>query len=163
MHIQYLDKQYQQTIHQITSFPTSPIRLSNNEGEHCKVPKNAHNDLVFHYFSRMNRRHVSPNGHLQKAFSLWTGKLIFYALKNFQICCHSCPLYALVSSWFGGSCDVCSGTRDFTLALISVGNKGHFFYLLFEDTGKMRCRAMWERDRYWHVHEISFYGEAFPI
>ena len=58
----------------------------------------------------------------EKSFDL--DKAIFFiSFKNIQICRHFGPPLAPVFPWFGMSCDVDSGTRDFRL------DSSHLFFL----------------------------------
>jgi len=65
------------------------------------------------------------------------------SLENFENCHHFGPLFALVSSWFGSSCDIlCSGTWDINLALLSLEIKWHSFQPLVENATKIHCSEM---------------------
>ena len=99
--------------------------------------------LIFSYESK-HHPHRTTNIS-ENCFRSRQNATFLWCVKNFQIC----PLFALVSSRFGRSCDACSGTCDFSLAFISFEKKWHSFYPLVEKAAKMRCSAMWERKRYW--------------
>ena len=82
-----------------------------------------------------------------------------------QICLHFGPPFALVSSRFSKSCDVDSGTRDFSLSLDLSENKSRYFCMFLENAGKMCCSEMWKHQRRseWNKHaQDSFLWHHMP-
>jgi len=162
MHIQYLDKQHQQTIYQITSFPTSPIRLSNNEGEHCKVPKNAHNDFVFSlFFSYESKACITQWTSAKSIFSL-NRKANFLRIKKLSnllpflstICISFLSVWRKLWRMFRNSwLYSCSHL---------TWKQGAFFR---PSLRRYRKDALQSNVGTWQIltHKISFYGEAFPV
>ena len=59
----------------------------------------------------------------EKKFDLDKTQFLKISFENVQICGHFGPPLASVFSWFGMSCDVDSGTRDFRL------DSSHLFFL----------------------------------
>ena len=106
----------------------------------------AHSDFFFVFFSYEFKHQPHQTTNIWENFFRSRQNATFlWCVKNFQIC----PLFALVSSRFGRSCDACSGTCDFSLPFISFEKKWHSFYPLVEKAAKMLCSAMWESQRYW--------------
>ena len=102
--------------------------------------------MKFFLFSHMNLSITKIiNDHLQFFFLFEQNAYFLNCVKNFQIYCHFGPLFTLDSFWFLRSCDVCSGTYDFSPSLISFENKRHSFYTLVKNVQDMHFRVMWEQ------------------
>ena len=57
------------------------------------------------------------------------------------------PTIRISLSRFSKSCDVDSGTRDFSLSLDLNENKSRYFCTFLENAGKMCCSEMWKHQR----------------
>ena len=82
-----------------------------------------------------------------------------------QICRHFGPPFALVSSRSSKSCDVDSGTCDFSLSLDLTENKSQYFCTFLDNAGNMCCSEMWKHQRRseWNKHaQDSFLWHHMP-
>ena len=74
-------------------------------------------------------------------------------------------ILALHSSRLSKSCDVGSGTRDFSLSLNLTENKSRYVCTFLENAGKICCSEMWQHQRRseWNKHaQDSFLWHYMP-
>ena len=102
---------------------------------------------------------------MKKLFDLHSTRIFNEFYKTFKFARHFGPPFELVSSRFSKSCDVDSGTRDFSLSLNLTESKSRYFCTFLENAGKICCSEMWKHQRRseWNKHaQDSFLWHHMP-
>ena len=113
-------------------------------------------------FSYLNLN-ITLRTSVKKFFDLHKTRIFYEFYKTFKFA--AILAHALVSSRSSKSCDVDSGTRDFSLSLDLTGNKSRYFCKFLENAGKMCCSEMWKHQRRseWNKHaQDSFLWHHMP-